>query len=74
MRTVLTKFKYRYMEYEKQLQIREIEAVIPDVHVIEDDNKCTVIEAPILSINRLILSKTHIPDCNAFRSSFHLYS
>ncbi len=49
----LVKFPYKYMEYEKILQERELFALIPDVKILSDSKDKTVISCDLINGDRL---------------------
>ena len=44
MRVILGNFPYKYMEYEKELQIREIQALMPSSEIISTSKDAVEIE------------------------------
>ena len=48
MQIELIKFSYKYMEYEKELQVRELLTLLPDAKIISDTKQSTIIFCPTI--------------------------
>ncbi len=53
MQIELLKFSYSYMEYEKELQKRELKVLLPDVEILSDTKHSTVISSEIINVDSL---------------------
>ena len=53
MQIELLKFPYSYMEYEKELQIRELKVLLPDVEILSDTKHSTIISGETISADNL---------------------
>lgn len=53
MQIELIKFSYPYMEYEKELQKREVAALLPTVTVLSDSKNATVIQVDSVNLDHI---------------------
>lgn len=53
MQIELLKFPYSYMEYEKELQIRELNVLLPDVEILSDTKHSTIISGETISADNM---------------------
>ena len=51
MQIELLKFPYSYMEYEKVLQMRELNVLLPRIDVLSDDKHCTIISGERINLD-----------------------
>lgn len=51
MQIELLKFPYSYMEYEKVLQMRELNVLLPGIDVVSDDKHCTIISGERINLD-----------------------